>query len=262
MCRPIFLVIFSIIVGSPWTWAQSANELYTQAIKDYQEQKFVDAFDNFQKADALEPLNPFTLYNWGLAAYKVEKKGLALGLWRRAVFADPEFAAAKSALAFAAENMPDESFASGTNWTTLLKRGLFREISLPKLLLVNALLLAFGGWLGLRYLGQRRRAIEDELPMPSLSPIPIFFGLLFIISTLAAVLKISAETDVRATVTGQNVQLMTAPLKESNSIFSLIEGVEVDVEEVQNDWTMVSYPDGMTGWVLTSEIFINSGLKK
>lgn len=240
-------------------YSQTPTELYQQGLKDFQEQKFVDAFDSFQKSNAAQADNPYTLYNWGLAAFKIEKKGLALGLWRRALSVDPEFGPARKALEFAEENMPDDSFAKGQSWLNILKRGILREISVQKLLLVNVLLFLFGGWLSLRYLGQRRRAIEDELPMPNLSPIAVFFVALFFVSLVTAILKLQTLTETRATVTAADVQLMTAPSKDSNPVFTLIEGVEVDVNETENDWTLVSYPDGMTGWVPSASLFINAG---
>lgn len=239
--------------------ADQVEPLFVEGTKLYQEQKYVDAIEKFSAADALEQDNPQILYNWGLAAFKVDQKGLALGLWRRALFADSEFTQAKRALMFAKENMPKESFEIGEGVIAAIKYGLLRELSLNKLLILNLLLLIFGGILSIRYLGQRRRALEDELPLPRLSPLIVFFTTLFVLTCGLVFLKSSLNSETRATLIAGGAPLLTAPSADSNAVFTLLEGVEVGVDDVSGDWALVTGPNSMTGWVSKKNIFINSG---
>ncbi len=249
-------------IPAPEVTPKSAVEHHQAGLKLYQEQKFVDAMAEFQAADHLTPDNVFTLYNWGLAAYKVDQKGLALGLWRRALDVDPGFSPAQSALQFARTQLPEQIFSPPGDFLESLKVNVVRGLSLDGLLLVNLLLLAFAGWLFLRYRGRLKRAYEDELPKPPFPWICAAFAALFLASVALLAMKGVTESEIRATAIENNLPLRTGPSEDMNSIFSILEGTEVLVAKVDNDWTLITYPGGMTGWVPTKSLYQDTGPRK
>lgn len=240
-------------------FAASASETYTEGVRLYQEQRYVDAAEKFSNANQATPDNVNTLYNWGLSSYKIDNKGLALALWRRALFIDPEFSPVVDAIRFARTNMPDDVFKKSDDPIENLKSGLLRRLSLNKIFLLNTLLLLFSGWLLIKYFGKYKMAMEDDEPLPHFPTMGAFFSFLFILSLGLGGLKLITQNEIRATVITKSIDLRTGPAEDSNTVYSLLEGYEVIVENSQNDWTLVTYPGGMTGWIPKSALFISSG---
>lgn len=255
-----FLVINSL---AGLALAQQTPDSYESALRLFQEQKYVDAIQQFEKTNQDHPDKVLNLYNWGLAAFETEKFGLALGLWRRAQYLAPNFEPAAQALSFAQSKMSAAVFSPPSAGSIeRLKSGLLRRLSLGNILLLNFLLFVFTGWLSIRYFSSRKKALELEEEPPPIPFINLGFAVLFIASSLLLIIALDFRFEARATTIAANVSLKTAPQDTANSVFNLLEGSEVIIEDVENDWTLATYPGGMTGWIRSSEIFQSNGDKK
>lgn len=240
--------------------AQDAPVSYQNALRLSQEQKYADALKEFEATFSLNPQNVYNLYNWGLAAYQMDRKGLAVALWRRALYQSPDFSPAKAALDFARSQMPSDAFtppAAGS--IENLKTGFLRTIPLGNLLLLHLMLFAFLGWLIIRYLAQRKKADQAELAPPPFPFISVLFLILFVLSSALLALALQFRSELRATVVNPNAPLKTAPQTDASTVFNLLEGTEVVVQEKQKEWTLISYPGGMTGWIQSENLFQSSG---
>jgi len=254
-----FCLALMILAPFPALGTTEPVDPFASGVKLFQEGRFVDSMNEFSQVYSQRNTDVAALYNWGLGAFKVEQRGLALGLWRRALSIDPEYQPTQRALQYARTQMPDESFAIGDSWSDYLKQRVLRELNLDKLLLVNFLLLGCSGGLFLRYLGERKKAIEDELPLPQLSPFLPFFIVMLLCSSISVLLKFTARNEIRATIIAKDASLRTAPSADGNSLFPLIEGVEVLVEKVEPEWLLVESPAGISGWVERKSALVNFG---
>lgn len=240
--------------------AQEMPTAYQNAIRLSQEGKYKEALPHFEATFANKPDNVFNLYNWGRAAYQSNQKGLAVALWRRALYHEPDFTAAKAALEYARTQMPSDAFsppAAGS--LENLKTGFLRTVPLSNILLLHLLLFTSLGWLVIRYVAQRRQADQAELAPPPFPFISVLFLLLFFASSALLFVALDFRSEVRATVVKANAELKTAPQTDASTVFSLLEGTEVVVQSQEKEWTLISYPGGMTGWIQSENLFQSSG---
>ncbi len=248
--------------------ASTGDEIYQSALKLYQEQNFAEAEKQFHEFLLNEPDNKFALYNWGLASYKLGQKGKALAAWRRALNIDPDFMLPMRAMQFAQTEMPADAFSHDASGWENLRSSILNHAKLDRFFGLSVLLILFTGFLGVRYFGARHRALRDETPLP---PFPTVFILLTACLMGSLVLtgtKLIADSEPRATVIEAGLAVRSGPNLEDNSLFELIEGVEVILvrkmmpaqsETKEMGWAQITYPGGLTGWVPLNSIFQTSG---
>jgi tetratricopeptide (TPR) repeat protein len=257
MTRVILVLLFfsAVVVRAAEVDAPGS---YESALKLYQEQKYVDAEAQFRQFAATHPNNKFAHYNWGLAAYQTGLKGMAVAAWRRALNIDPDFSPALAALRFARTEMPNEVFAASANRWEELRATLLERTTLDRFFGITILLFIFAGALGMRFFGARHRAFRDELPLPPFPTVGALFGAGFVLAASLTVAKYFADEEVRATIVKTGISVRSGPSDQDNSLFEIIEGVQVIVRQKAGDWTMVTYPGGLSGWVPSNSLFITS----
>ncbi len=236
----------------------SGEDGFQSGIKLYQEQKYDEAGQKFKK-EFLDGKDFAALhYNWGLASYKLKKRGLAVGLWRRALFIDPDFRPAAQALEFSSQELPRDMTDSLSTWSLFRSRILDRA-SLNKFLVLSWIFLALGGFLTIRYLAARRVSLRQELPMPRAPTVGIaLITGLFIFVALSAG-KFISLFEIHATVIDATASLRTGPSLEDNAIFDILEGFDVIIETVHSGWAQVTLTSGQSGWVKTDALFQHTG---
>jgi len=268
MMRLIFLFLIAIsasalgepdaVVTAP---TQAAAPTFEAGVKLYQEQHFAEAFDTFKSVYSAGRDFAALHYNWGLAAYKLQKKGLAIGLWRRALYLDPELAPASSALELAAHEMPRNWNEEVSTWNKL-RADILDRVSLNKLAIATWLFLSIGGFLFVRYVSQRLRAFRNEEPLPPFPIVASVLAGLFVVMAALSVAKLVAMNEIDATVITATTPIRTGPSVEDNAIFDLLEGFEVLVRSTQKGWVQVSLKSGQVGWVPAESLFQNTGRQK
>lgn len=242
--------------------AEQVPDEYREALALMNNKKYVQAMEAFQAFHQKHPNSVSALYNWGLSAYQVERHGLAVALWRRALYLSANFTPAAQALDYAQEKLSSAVFAPPSAGSIEnFKSNYLRRLSLSHILLVHFLLFTFTSWLTIRFFARRKKAFELEEEPPRVNFVHILFAGLFIMSSYFLILALDFKNEARATIIEDQVALKTAPQEDANEIFSVLEGSEVIIEDVDNDWTLVTYPGGMTGWVNVSKLYQNNGSK-
>jgi len=242
---------------------------YQDALRLLQEQKSEEASRIFEQAYRAGKDFPALFYNWGLAAYYMNKKGLALGLWRRALYLNPEFTTASQALQFVAAELPKDSSANSLSAWAAFRNHFLAAVSLNKLLATTWLFLVIAGFLLIRYAGQRIHALRNESPLPKKPVIGGFFSILAFFFIFASAAKIFVLFETRATVIASRVVLRTGPTETDNPLFELIEGFNVVIRQIQapsdqesQGWALVTLDSGASGWIPTPSLFQHSGQEK
>lgn len=236
-----------------------AAEAYQKGLKHYQDKDFSRAREHFKMAWSSEPQNPLVLYNWGLSEYQLENNGMALAAWRKALFLDPDLEPASRAIEFlmSTSSVGSTSYRGGY-WESYRAKILSR-VSINQIFLLTLVLLVSCGWLVIRYLGQRKMAVEEELPLPPIPWLGIALLVFFLAFQMTAALKVYDYFTPRATVIAQTVTVKSAPTKDSSTLFEIYEGSEVLLKRKTSDWSQVKYPGGLTGWVESQSLFHTSG---
>jgi tetratricopeptide (TPR) repeat protein len=259
--RAISLLTLGLVAGAiplalAWADTPSKEDFFEKGLAAYQGKQYAEARDAFQKQLDQGGISPALLNNLALSVYQLDQKPLALALWRKALSLQPGFKPAALGRDFLERKMNMRPLERDT-LSLWIHRNL-ESLSSYELLWLNALLLVVTGWFGLRYLGERRFALEEEQPLPAFPGMTLIFAVLLVaISSLSAV-KFKESLAERATVTGAKVSARSLPADEGVSLFEISGGSEVYVRQQQGGWAQVQNSEGASGWVKDSEIFVTS----
>jgi len=237
----------------------SFEEYFSSGTKSYQAKKFDEAVANFEKALDLHPESATVMTDLGLSYFQLQKKGLSIAMFRRALYVDPSQAIAEAALKFVLSQLEIKEIPHQIETYERLRSSVLNSASLNGFHLLTALLLFACGFIWLRFLGRRRKAFEAELAPPSTPVIGILLTLGLVLSFSFTILKIYDLSIPRATIIADKVSAQTAPGEGQSGLFDLYTGFEVIVRNVANDWIQVSYPGGLTGWVKKDSLMSTSG---
>lgn len=256
----VFCTLVSLTLSAQESAPQAATmeEQFAEATAQYRQGKYSESAKLFAILSGRSHENASALTNWGLSAYQEGKKGLAVGLWRRALNVDPTARTARAALAFASKAMQLQE-AEDRFWLDRLENRILGQVRLDQMLGASLLFLVLGGWPMVTYIGRRRRALRDEQPTPAFSYVGLIMAALFLATVTLTGLKAMAWTTPRATAVTA-VSVRTGPDTQSSSLFDLTEGADVVVRQAKKGWTQIRHPGGMSGWVPQDTLFQTSGL--
>lgn len=235
------------------------QQAFNLGTKLYQDKNYDGALENFLKAEKFDPHSTATLTDLGLTYYKLQKKGLAIAYFRRALFIDPSLPAASSGLKFALSELEIKEIPHQIETFERVRADVLNGLSLGGFHLLTALLLVSSGLIWLKFWGRRRKALELEEAPPALPVIGIFLVLGFLLCLSLTLLKIYDLSMPRATVIADKVSAQMAPGEGQNSLFELYAGFEVVLRNSSQDWLQVNYPGGLTGWVKKDTLMPTSG---
>lgn len=252
LCFLFFLCSASISIRS--SAEQSAPSEFQLGVQAYQKQDFKQAVESFTKLldeskRAGVSQSATLLTNLGLAHFKAGNKGFALAYLRQALSLDPGLSTAQSALVYVLSQAQVKEIPHRLETYETLREVLLEPVSALSYFFLSALFLFAGGWLVLSFLGQRRRAIQQELAAPALPVFGFVFLACFVVVTGLSILKLWDSTQPRGTIVEAKVAVQAAPGENQAVLFELFEGLEVKLRRKQDGWVQVSYPGGMTGWI-------------
>jgi len=252
-------LVLCILLGCSTTLRadpSSPEDLFRNGLTAYQNKNYEEARDAFQKALAQGPRSPQVLHNLALTYYQLNQKPQAMAFWRRALTMSPTYKAARAGrdLLESRLNMRPFERDSVSVW---MARTL-SSLSIFELLWLTALASSLTGWLWIRYLADRKNALDEEQPLPTF-PTPAVLLSLALVACLALIdLKLGESGKTRATVITEKASAHSLPTDEAVSLFEVLGGHEVLVRQQQNGWSQVQNGDGSTGWMKDSDILITS----
>jgi tetratricopeptide (TPR) repeat protein len=233
----------------------AARELHRKGLEAIEARNFEAAVGHFTAAVQDEPRNPDLLFNLGLARHRSGSPGLAIGLWRRALWIDPDHWQSKRAIEWARGLLKRPDIPRRVEYAEMIRGLILDRTTLGRLLFLTAILLLSGGWLILGWLGARRRASQNESALPAPPLIGIGLSLAFVLSLLLTAAKWADLQTRRATVIADKVEARSDGDPKATPLFELFVGLEVIVRREAGEWTQVTYPGGPSGWVPTDALF-------
>ncbi|OFZ19367.1 MAG: hypothetical protein A2Z20_01915 [Bdellovibrionales bacterium RBG_16_40_8] len=249
-----------ILFFSPTSFAElSPNNSYQEGIRLMQDEKYAEAATVFEKEFKSGKNFATLFFNWGLSAYKLQKRGLALALWRRALYIEPSLSASRQAISFISTELSRESSAEEQGGWYYFRASILDRASLNTFLFFSWLPFIVSGFLLIRYFGAKRNALKSEQLLPKFPVTGVICAAVFIVSFFLTAAKAWSLTEPRATIINTSVSLRTGPSLEDNSIFDLMEGLDVTIRQAQNSWALITLNSGVSGWVPTSALFQHAG---
>lgn len=232
-------------------------DLFQKGLLAYRNQDFSEARDSFLKLLQEGQQSPNILHNLALSNFQLGDKALAMALWRKALAMDPSFHPAIAGRDYleASTNMrPWER-----DQLSLYMRRLLDSVSLHEFLWWLAGVLAFCGFLWIRYFAKRREALEDELPLPSFPFHATIVSFFFLLGATLCWFKVQHLRYDRATVIVARAEARSLPNDDSVALFEIAGGQEVIVRRQERDWLQVQNSDRATGWLKESEVLTALG---
>jgi tetratricopeptide (TPR) repeat protein len=224
--------------------AENPMNAFDQANKFYEQGKYPEAIQVYQKLAQDGRVSAALYFNLGNAFFKNSQPGEAIASYRLAQRIAPRDPDVEANLRFARENVGGPSFGMN-RW----QRWLF-------LLTVNELTLLTGGllwlWLLLLALEQVRRNWRAAL-----RPYRVFAGIAGLLA--AAWLAWVAEARLgalSAVVVVHEAVVRYGPFDEAQKYFTLRDGAELTVVDHKETWLQVSDASNRTGWLQRKDVLV------
>ncbi|UYW02649.1 tetratricopeptide repeat protein [Flavobacterium agricola] len=224
-------------------WVEQGNAFY-------QQEKYEDAIDAYQKALHSDYQSAAVYFNLGNAYYKLRDIAPAIYNYEKALQLSPNDAEIKTNLKYAQQMtiddikvVPKVGFREMIqNFVSILSYNAWAWVSVVSFF---AMLAFFIGY----YFGHsstQKRA---------------FFSLFFVCFGVGAISffagfknKALSKQNVYAIVFADAAEVLSEPKKNADEAFVLHEGTKVKVLESNETWTKIMIADGKRGWVLDKDI--------
>ncbi|MCJ8277184.1 MAG: hypothetical protein HRT44_02110 [Bdellovibrionales bacterium] len=243
MIRLILLLIFMVNVAQ----AQETSAGFIEGVEAYKSKDYEKSKDIFQGLLTEYPNNPVVIFNLGLAEYSLGKKGLALGLWRKARFISPGQDEVSKAINFVETELFPDGQESGV-FTTIIKW--LKKVPLHLWILFCFLSLFFFIWMSITFIAKRK------IPIPQWPAWQFLLIPVFLFTGFLSLYFLQEENQVSATVVASGVNTKTGPSETAPNLSALIEGELVLVEKRVDNWIQIHTMTGAPGWVESKDIII------
>ena len=232
-----------------------------KGLKHYQQGQYVEAQNAFQSLLKLYPDNPTLLFNLGLAHYQRGHYGLAMGLWHKVLDQNPYFVKATQAIHFTQEQISIQRSHGQVSWQERLRKWVLVYISWDICLFLTAAFGFFFLWSKIKYLAICHFALKRRDDRPVIPTRLIVLGLFFVFTIILAFMKMQDHITLRATIISPKVSVYVSPNQETASLFELLEGSDVIIKQMNDDWVQVSDLEEQIGWIQQKHIFHYAGEK-
>jgi tetratricopeptide (TPR) repeat protein len=232
---------------------------FQAGILAFQNKNYQEAQAHFNQFLKVDPNNAAALTNLGLTAYHLGQKPWAVAYFRKALGISPGFPAAKSGLNFVLPQFEIKEIPHQIENYEIIREFFLFPVSKLFFFWLAAVFMFLFAWSLLTYLGKRKKAVDEELPMP---PPPWFSGVMafiFLATLSLGFLKIYDLKIPRATIVEEKVSAQSAPGENQLNLFDLYGGFEVTIRNYSGDWVQVTYPGAMTGWIKKNSMYVTSG---
>lgn len=227
---------FPARAGEADTAFESANRLYEQG-------HYSDASAAYEKIIASGQLSEAVYFNLGNAYFKLGQSGRAIAAYRKAQYLNPRDPDVRANLQFARNHarggIPEQAARIPTFFSLL---GL-NEWSWLALASFSGVFIVIG-------VGQLRPGSKTSLRrwLYVLCAAMVFFGLGMSVRLSADVLHQTAI------VVAGEVDVRNGPLEESQSLFKVRDGMELEIQDQDNGWFKVADSAYRSGWVRQDQV--------
>jgi len=239
---------------SPPVITNSFEQNFQEGVRLYHIKDFDKSRQSFERALESSRHSVSTLTNLGLVSYDLGKKGLALGYLRRALELDPDFSPAMAGFKFVWSQLEVKEIPHRIETYETLRENLLKSVPLASFLWLGSFCFLISGALLIHYFGRRKRAFDDELPLPPFPAVGAILSLVFLALLSLTFLKAYDLSMVRGTIVAEKATVRTAPAENETSLFELSQGLEVILRKADADWVQIIYPGGPSGWIRKNEM--------
>ncbi len=242
-----FLLLFFIIAYTAYSSTDSAS-IYNEANKFYAQGEYQKALDLYRELIDRRVKNPYLFYNIGNTYFKLGNLGYARIFFERALLLKPFDRDIRNNLKYVTGSLKDRILP-------LYSEGLFRALSTVSSLMTfrimafielfffTAFIILFHGYI---FIPPVRNKIKNYIYVAA----SLF--IIFLIATFSY--QAYEKNHPKGIVVEKEIDIMNAPIPESEPLFSLHEGTKAKLIEKRGEWIRISIADGREGWTIVSYI--------
>lgn len=243
-CCLLATLLLALVMIAPRSRAAEANAAFDQANQLYEEGKYRDAAEAYQKLITSGTTSAALLFNLGNAEFKAGHIGAAIAAYRQAERLAPRDPDLTANLQFARRQVTGPSLHP--NW---LEQQLRRLTTNEWTLLA---VIPFWAWFALLMARQFRPALKPRLRTATWS----LAGLVLLSGGLLAVVAQRRLDEHVVVVTARNAVVRYGPFAESQSAFTAADGAELSLLDHKDDWFQVSDGGKTIGWLKTNAVAV------
>ncbi len=225
-------------VSGPADAVRAGNRLYEDG-------RYREALEAYHQAEDQGERSADLFYNMGNAAYRLGHVGQAVLCYERALWLDPGHVDARFNLDFVQQQLVDkipepEDSAVGRFWNWLLAR-----VGVDAVAVTTLVLLVLSAVVGVVFL--RRRHTAGRRVWGALAAVILAITLLS--GGVFSAMVWRADTLRQGIVVVRELDVRSGPADDNPVLFSVHEGLKVEVNARVRGWVQVVLPNGWNGWV-------------
>ena len=249
--RLAFAALLALCAVAPFSpaVASTPRELFQSGNGAYEQGKFEEAVDAYQKILAYGVVDPRVLYNLANAYFKLGKLGAAILYYERALRLDPSDQDARDNLEFARGAIRDRVPETGMPYPVAAIKDVLDSLSLELLCVIFlCVYFATAGLVGALPL------VTGDLRRRVLGYGAAVTGLCTLLAGGALLYTIQDRTAANAIVMTDRVDVLSGPSADNTVLFTVHEGTRLEVRNRRDGWYQVSLPNAMSGWVPSGSV--------
>ncbi len=251
LSRPVFalqLALCAVASGSQ-TLASTPRELFQSGNNLYEQGRFQEAADAYEKILGYGVADPRVLYNLANADFKVGKLGAAILYYERAQRLAPSDQDVRDNLELARGLIRDRVPEAEIPYPVQAVKEVLDALPVDLLSLIFlCVYFITGGLVGALPLvtGYARRRVLGYAAAVT--------GLCALLAGGALLYKIQDRTAEHAIVMADRVDVLSGPSADNTVLFTVHEGTRLEVRNRRDGWFQVSLPNAMSGWVPSGSV--------
>jgi tetratricopeptide (TPR) repeat protein len=253
MSRAFILVValLACLVLPPAAVAASsagADERFKKAGAEYEAGRFEEAATVYEAllSDGFEDTRVY--YNLGNARFKQSRLGPAILAYERALEIDPADADVAENLVYATQLIADKVGSPEKPFSAAILAALEKRFGADRATRAFLLLVSIAGLAALPLWFGPRPALRAALRVVVSIALPL--GLIFLLITLVDVYQPGRAQ--YAVILADSVDGRSTPAADGTVLFTVHEGLKVEVRSERGGWINVTLPNGLTGWIESS----------
>lgn len=225
--------------------APSADEKFRQAGMDYEAGRYEDAARIYDELLDEGYDDARIHYNLGNALFKRGRVGPAILCYERALARNPSDPDAKENLAYATLLTIDKVGSIEEDFPEQLLQRLEQRLGIDRVLAALALVSLIGGGLAVPLWFSPPRPLRRIL----LTLVGTAVGTAVLLGCVAALELAHPVGADHAVVLAASVDGRSAPASDGTVLFTVHEGLKVEVRSERAGWVQIGLPNGLAGWI-------------
>ncbi|UCB44966.1 MAG: tetratricopeptide repeat protein [Spirochaetota bacterium] len=238
----IFLVL-TVVTAAGICAGTDHVKLYSEANSQYAAGEYAQALSLYLQLIERDINNHSLYYNTANAYFKLGETGYARLYYERALLLNPFDRDVRNNLRFLQNNMKEKI-------VPLYNEGLFKALSSLSSFITQRILgileiIFFTAFIIVIHLYLIFPSLRENLRgsvYGSLALFMIFLVLLFALNSYE-------KNHPKGVVVDETIEVLSAPVIESEVLFSVYEGAKMKLKEERGDWIRISISDGREGWI-------------